>query len=99
MSEYSDYQKKAIKRYYDNRDSNDEQKFAELVTNLYLSTGKKQAKLWEQAETYLNRLRVPPTRINHVLQSRDPALLAEIANEIEKGTLKRVPPPAPGSTN
>lgn len=99
MSEYSDYQKKVIKRYYDNRDSNDEQKFAELVTNLYLSTGKKQAKLWEQAEAYLIRLRVPPSRISHVLQARDPALLAEIANEIEKGTLKRVPPPTPGSNN
>jgi len=99
MSEYSDYQKKVIKRFYDNRDSNDEQKFAELVTNLYLSTGKKQAKLWEQAEAYLVRLRVPPSRISHVLQSRDPALLAEIAHEIEKGTLKRVPPPPPGTNS
>jgi len=97
MSEYSDYQRKVIKRYYDNREEGDEQRFAELVSNLYLAEGKKRSKLWEQAETYLTRMRVPPSRISHILQKQDVALLAEIVTEAQKGTLQRVPPPRPES--
>ena len=45
--EYSKYQQKVISRYYENRDQIDEQKLSELVTNLFLATGKKQiAKHW-----------------------------------------------------
>ncbi|MFN9372679.1 MAG: hypothetical protein ACK6D3_12415 [Planctomycetaceae bacterium] len=97
MSDYSDYQRKVIKRYYDNREEGDEQRFAELVSNLYLAEGKKRAKLWEQAETYLTRMRVPPSRIEHILSKQDVSLLAEIVTEAQKGTLKRVPPPKPES--
>jgi hypothetical protein len=89
MPEFSDYQKKVIKRYYDNRDQVDEQRLAELVTNLYLAEGKKRAKLWEQARTYLERLKVPDSRVAHVLQSQDPALLAEVVKELAAGTLPR----------
>lgn len=97
MSDYSNYQRKVIKRYYDNREEGDEQRFAELVSNLYLAEGKKKTKLWEQAETYLTRMRVPPSRITHILEKQDVALLAEIVTEAQKGTLKRVPPPKPGT--
>src|SRR5258708_28855312 len=45
MAEYSNYQKKVIQRFYDNRESGDEQRLAELVTNIYLSEGKKREKL------------------------------------------------------
>ncbi len=96
MSEFSDYQKKVIKRYYDHREEGDEQRFAELVSNLYLAEGKKRAKLWEQAETYMTRMRVPPSRITHLMKSQDVALLAEIVQEAQNGTLKRVPAPKPG---
>ena len=34
---YSPYQQKVIQRYYDNREQMDEQRLAELVTNLYLA--------------------------------------------------------------
>ena len=98
MRDYSDYQRKVIKRYYDNREEGDEQRFAELVSNLYLAEGKKRAKLWEQAGTYLTRMRVPASRIDHILKQQDVALLAEIVTEAQKGTLKRVPPPKPEGT-
>lgn len=98
MSEYSEYQKKVIRRYYDNREEGDEQRFAELVTNLYLAEGKKRAKLWEQAETYMTRMRVPPSRIAHLMKAQDVALLAELVQEIQRGILKRVPAPKPGET-
>ncbi len=93
MAEYSDYQKKVIKRYYDNREQVDEQKLAELVTNLYLTEGqKKLEKLWTQAQETMVRLRVPKSRVEHLLKTKDPALVAEVVKEIEAGTLKREPP-------
>ena len=45
--DYSSYQQKVIKRYYDNKDQIDEQRLSELVTNLYLAPPKKQAKMWD----------------------------------------------------
>jgi hypothetical protein len=95
MAEYSKYQRKVIQRFYDNRESGDEQRLAELVTNLYLSEGKKREKLWVQAEEMMLRLKVPKKRVEHLIETRDPALIAEVVKELEAGTLKRETPPAP----
>ncbi|MBS0263959.1 MAG: hypothetical protein JSS02_18620 [Planctomycetes bacterium] len=86
-------QKKVIRRFYDNRESGDEQRLAELVTNIYLSSGKKLEKLWTQAEETMTRLRVPKKRVQHLLTLRDPALIAEVVKELESGILKREEPP------
>lgn len=94
MTDYTNYQKKVIQRYYDNRDGQDEQKLAELVTNLYLAEGKKRAKLWEQARTYMERIKVPQSRIDHIMKSSDPAILAAVVQELQAGTLKRETKPA-----
>lgn len=94
MSEYTKYQQKVIQRFYDNRDQQDEQKLAELVTNLYLAEGKKRAKLWEQARTYMERIKVPAGRIEHIMKSADPAILAAVVQELQAGTLKRETKPA-----
>ena len=95
MAEYSEYQKKIIRRFYDNRESGDEQRLAELVTNLYLSAGKKREKLWTQAEETMLRLKVPQKRVGHLLTAKDPALIAEVVKELEAGTLRRETPPKP----
>ncbi len=94
---YSSYQQKAIKRFYDNRDQLDEQRLSELVANLYLSEGKKKAKLWETAKELMERLNVPPTRIDHVIKSADPTVLAEVVKDIAKGVIRPAPkkPPTP----
>lgn len=88
--EFSAYQQKVIQRYYDNREQIDEQRLAELVTNLYLAPPKKQAKMWEQAEELMTRMKIPPTRIDHVMQTKDPAVLAKVVEELQKGIMKRV---------
>lgn len=94
--EYSRYQQKVIQRYYDNREQIDEQKLSELVTNLYLASGAKQiAKHWETAEKAMTRLGVPRSRIEHVIASKDPAVLAAVVEELQKGTLK-LEKPKPG---
>lgn len=84
---YSNYQKKVIGRYYENRDQIDEQRLAELVTNLYLAEGKKRAKHWETAAETMRRLKVPESRIAHVLSSDDPAILAEVVNDLQAGRI------------
>ncbi|KAA0137707.1 hypothetical protein FYZ48_13580 [Gimesia chilikensis] len=88
MPEYSNYQKDVIKRYYDNRDSIDQQRLSELCTNLFLTEGKKKQKLWEKAQEIMERLNVPPTRIDHVLKSADPAILAEVVKDLESGAIR-----------
>lgn len=93
MSDYTEYQKKVIRRFYDNREGGDEQRLKELCTDLYLAEGKKRTKLWETARTVMDRLRVPPSRIEHVLKSGDPVQLAEVVKELDAGTLKRVEKP------
>ena len=77
-----------IKRYYDNRDSIDQQRLSELCTNLFLTEGKKKQKLWEKAQEIMERLNVPPTRIDHVLKSADPAILAEVVKDLESGAIR-----------
>lgn len=87
--EYSNYQQKVIQRYYDNKDQIDEQRLSELVTNLYLAPPKKQAKLWESAEDLMTRMKLPAARIEHVMKTRDAAVLAKLVEELQKGVVKR----------
>ncbi|MDZ4688386.1 MAG: hypothetical protein SH850_25205 [Planctomycetaceae bacterium] len=94
--DYSRFQQKAIKRYYDNRDQLDEQRLSDLVANLYLAEGKKRAKLWESAQELMTRLNVPPSRIEHILKTANPAILAEVVKDIAAGVIRPAPkkPPA-----
>ena len=86
--EYSNYQRKVISRFYDNREQIDHQRLGELVTSLYLATGEKQKeKLWTSAGEAMTRLKVPPTRIDHVMKSRDPAILASVVDDLQKGKI------------
>ena len=87
--EFTNYQQNVIKRYYENRDAIDDQRLSELVTNLYLSTGKKQAKMWDTAEQIMIRMELPQSRIDHVLESKDPAVLARVVEELQNGKLKK----------
>lgn len=88
--EYSSYQKKVISRYYNNREQIDEQRLGELVTSLYLATGAKQReKLWKSAEETMLRLGVPEGRVQHVSESQDPALLAEVVKDLQSGAIKK----------
>jgi len=87
--DYTKYQQGVIRRYYENKDQIDEQRLSELVTNLYLAPPKKQAKMWETAEDLLTRMKIPASRIEHVMASKDVAVLARVVDELQKGKIKR----------
>jgi hypothetical protein len=99
MTEYSNHQKKIIKRYYDNRDDIDFLRLSEIATDLYLAEGKKTDRLWKQAAEIMTRLSVPPSRIAHVLKAANPAVLAEVVNDLQKGAIRPAPKPKPADPN
>ena len=79
--DYTPYQQKIIKRYYDNQDTIQRQRLAELVTELYLSEGKKRQKAWQAAASAMQKLGLPESRIDPLIKKADPALLAEVVKE------------------
>ena len=78
MAKRSSYQKRVIKDYYQNRDAIMLQRLGEMVTDLYLAEGKKRAGIWKRIVVALEKLKVPPARIEHLVQSDNPALVAEL---------------------
>ena len=83
MADFSPYQQKIIKRYYNNYDAIASQRLAELVGELYLTEGKKRDKLWTRVADLLAKLEFPASRIEHLLTQRDPSLLAGVMKELE----------------
>jgi hypothetical protein len=83
MADYSPYQQKIIKRYYKSYDAIASQRLAEMVGELYLSEGRKLDRLWTRVAETLTKLEFPASRIEHLLQKRDPALLAGVMKELE----------------
>ncbi|QDU87179.1 hypothetical protein Pla175_05350 [Pirellulimonas nuda] len=80
--QYSKFQQKAIKNFYDNRETLGIQRLGELVTDLYLAEGKKREKTWEQVESALKNTGMKPDRISHLRKQDDPALLAKVVQEL-----------------
>ena len=56
VTNYSKHQQNIIKNYYENRDAIALQRVQELVTELYLSEGKKRQRYWEQVKLHLAKL-------------------------------------------
>jgi hypothetical protein len=86
MAEHSKYQQKVIKRYYENRDTIALQRAQELVTELYLTAGKKREKHWDSLALHLGKLGVKPDVISHLRGQDKPELVATLIEKlIEKG--------------
>ena len=82
MAEYSKYQQKVIKRYYENRDAIALQRAQELVTELYLATGKKREKHWDSLVLHLGKLGVKPDVIAHLRKEDKPELVATLIKKL-----------------
>jgi hypothetical protein len=83
MENFTPHQQKIIKRYYSNQDQIQLQKLGELVTDLYLAEGKKREKLWQSVAAAMQKLGVPQSRIDHLLKSNDPKLVANLVTELQ----------------
>lgn len=80
---YSPHQQKIIKRYYNEQPSILRDRLAQLVGDLYLAQGKSRARLWQQAAEAMQKLGYTPERINHVVTSDKPELLATVVKELQ----------------
>jgi hypothetical protein len=83
LEDYTPHQQKIIKRYYDNQESLQQQRLAELVSELYLAQGKKRQRAWDAAALAMQKLGVPKSRIDHLRKQDNPALVAEVVKEFE----------------
>jgi hypothetical protein len=83
MADFTPYQQKVIKRYYENQDPLALQRLAELVSDLYLATGKKRQRVWENLVLAMRKLGIPQERIDHLKKQDNPALLAEVVKELQ----------------
>ena len=84
MAKRTEYQQRAIKNYDDNRDAIMVQRLGELLTDLYLAEGKARARIWERAAASLEKLKVPPDQIKHIVGSDNPTLLANLYQRLLK---------------
>jgi hypothetical protein len=84
LDDYTPNQQKIIKRYYQNQDALQHQRLAELVTELYLAQGKKRQRAWASAVAAMQKLGIPQSRIDHLVEKDNPALVAEVVKELEK---------------
>lgn len=84
MAERSKYQQNIIKNYYDNRETISLQRAQEIVTELYLSEGKKREKYWKSLEGHLLKLDVKQQTIDHLIKQDDPQLAAQLVTKLGK---------------
>ena len=84
MAERTKYQQNIIRNYYENRETISLQKAQELVTELYLSEGKKRAKYWKSLEGHLQKLDVKQQAIDRLIEQDDPQLAAKMIEKLGK---------------
>lgn len=84
MKNHTKHQQRIIKNYYRNREAISLQRLQELVTELYLAEGKQRTRQWNYIVTALEKLDVPASRIEHLKEQDDPALIAKLVEELIK---------------
>jgi hypothetical protein len=82
MSDFSRYQQKVIKNYYDNRENISLQRAQEILTELYLTEGKKRERHWASLLENLKKLGVGAETLDHLRKQDDPKLVAELLQEL-----------------
>lgn len=82
MAKRTAYQDKIIRNYYQNLDAISLQKLGELVSDLYLAEGKGRERVWKRVVAALEKAKVPQDRIDHLVSSDNPALVAKLVEEL-----------------
>ena len=82
VAERTNYQKNIIRNYYENRENISLQRVQELVTELYLSEGKKRQKYWQSLGSHLLKLDVKQQTIDNLIEQDDPQLAAQLIQKL-----------------
>ncbi|MEL7497898.1 MAG: hypothetical protein AAFN77_09830 [Planctomycetota bacterium] len=86
MTERSKYQQSVIRNYYENRETISLQRAQEIVTELYLSDGKKRQKYWKSLEGHLLKLDVKQKVIDKLVADDDPQAAARLVERLAKAS-------------
>jgi hypothetical protein len=84
MAKRTKYQEKAIRNFYENRGAIAIQRAQELVTELYLTEGKKRDRHWKNLATHLAALGVKQEQIDHLVAKDSPELVANLIKSLEQ---------------
>ncbi len=80
---YTNYQQKAIRNFYDNKDLRLVQKLGELVSNLYLETSEKKKETgWKKIEKMLTDLKVHPGEVEYLTKDKNLSMISKKLDEI-----------------
>ena len=80
---YSQYQKKVIRNFYDNKDLRLVQKLGELVSNLYVETSEKKKETgWKKIKKMLTDLKVHPGEVEYLTKDKNLSLISKKLDEI-----------------
>jgi hypothetical protein len=82
VSKRTSYQERAIKNYYNNREAIALQRVQELVTELYLTEGKKRDKHWQNLANHLEKLGIKREQIDHLVAQDNPELVANLVQQL-----------------
>jgi hypothetical protein len=82
-SAYTQYQKKVIKGYYDNKDIRLIQKLGELVSTLYLETSEKKSESgWKRIKKILLDLKVHPNEVDFLVKDNNLTIISKKLGEL-----------------
>ncbi len=84
VAERTKYQQNIIRNYYDNRETISLQRAQEIITELYLSEGKKRQKYWKSLEGHLLKLEVKQPVIDNLITQDDPQIAAKLVERLGK---------------
>jgi hypothetical protein len=80
---YTPYQKKAIKNFYDNKDTRLVQKLGELVSNLYLETNEKKIETgWKKIKKMLTDINVHPGEVEYLAKDKNLSIISKKLDEL-----------------
>jgi len=82
MPKRTSYQQNIIKNYYQNKEAISLQRLQELVTELYLSEGKKRERHWNNVAGHLEKLGVKQKQIDHLVKQDNPELVANLIKQL-----------------
>ncbi len=80
---YTEYQKKVIKNFYDNKDLRLVQKLGELVSNLYIETNEKKRETgWKRIRKTLTDLKVHPGEVEYLTKDKNLSMISKKLDEV-----------------